>query len=126
MSKPRPLPPELERAVKMAHRSPTYALTLLDGRVLHIRREAIAIRKNGTADLQKLHKGGGDVVWWVRCGDSETTGKDLGAVLRRVTCPPLAEDDADGHWEQVKILFSTALALADAAVPCEQQAVTAE
>lgn len=119
------LPLELERAVKLAHRSPTYALTLLDGRVLHIRRVALAFRKNGTADLQKLHKGGGDVVWWVRCGDTEAHGEKLGDVLRRVTCPPLAEDDADGHWEQVKLLFSTALALADAAVPCEQQAVPA-
>jgi len=120
------MPPELEQAVKLAHRSPTYALTLLDGRVLRIRREAVAIRKNGTADLDKLHKGEGDVIWWVRCGDSETTGTELGNVLHRALCKPLAEDDADGHWEQIKLLFSTTLALADAAVPCEQQAVRAE
>lgn len=118
----RDLPPELERGLKLAHRSQTFAIKLPDGRDLYVRREAVAFTRTGV-DTKKLAAGGGELVWWVRCGNSETTDPFLAQALHRVVCAPVAEDDADGHWDQIKTLFAAAMALTEVAVAAEQQAV---
>lgn len=125
------LPAELERGLLMAHRSPTYAVALSDGRTLRIRREAQAFKADHTDDRAVLAAGGGKVVWWARCGDSETWGETLGSTLIRALGIPVGEAeqqlqalDFDAWWEHIKLLTEATLKVANAAVPCEQQGVS--
>lgn len=124
------LPVELDYGRRLAHRSPTYQLKLLDGRTLTVRREAMAIRHDETLfdDTAVLAAGGGDVRWWIRIGNrechSDTLAEGLLRVLRAQPAPlPQPEPGSDEAWEEIRLLFHAAVALVEVVVPSEPQAV---
>ena len=118
------LPPELERGVKLAHRSPTYAFKLEDGRDLIVRREAVALKDNLSHDRKKLAAGGGDLMWWVRCGDVETMRERLDEALIAVIAQRVPADDFEANWSNITAVFRAAMVLLEMAVPKEQQGVS--
>ena len=116
------LPSEIAAAVALAHRSPTYAVALKDGRTLRLRREADIHRPNGTLDPKLAREGGGKTRWVAHCDGCQSEGDNLGKVLLgALGIFDKPNQPFDAWWAEIETLVGTALALVEAAVPNEKQ-----